>query len=481
MSGFKKWLIRRVGKENLEFLTHTRNYLSATVIQSILMALAIPVITQLLLPEEYGVLSVFVSLYTLLSIAFSLNLRAGIVRYYLDFSDDFDKALGANLLFAGLSTLLIGGVAFIFAAPLAKWIGISIHVYQYAIVTAAFSGILEIYLSYLRGSKQSKHFSLISVLRTALILGGAVILIFQMEDHKYLGKVYAEAIVVGAFSVYALFSMARLSRFSTETKYIRYTCRFSLPLIPHAISRYILGYFDRIIILQLTTKAATGLYSLVYDIAMAMDVIVMATIKAWQPIFFEEYGKGNIKKIERMAVVYSGYMYFAAAAIICFGADLARLFVPSSYFPGLTLLPTLVIGYVFVFLYTLFFQYASYNKKTELISISTLLAGAANIGLNYWFIPIYGYQAAAYTTTASFGLLFIFHYVNTRFVLKAKVIRLVALLPNFLLVFVVGAFVLLGESFELDKWIWRAIKLIVVALNFYYFVIIVAQGKKTDE
>lgn len=472
---FKAWIARRVGRENVEFLSHTRNYMSATVIQGVLMALAIPVITALMSPEEYGVLSVFVSLYALLTIAFSLNLRAGVVRYYLEFTDDFPEALGANLLFTGVVSLLLFGVAIGLEDWLAPWIGISVRVFRLAAGTALFSGFLEIYLSFLRGSKQSKRHSLLVVIRTACILGAAILLILQLDERKYLGKIYAELAVVSALALYALTMMARMARFSTDPKYVRYTCRFSLPLIPHAISRYVLGYFDRIIILQLTTGTATGLYSLVYDVAMAMDVIVMSTIKAWQPIFFEEYNNGNLAKINRMARAYSGYIYFAAVAIIMFGADLARLFVPTSYFDGLSLLPVLVVGFVFVFLYTLYFQYASFLKRTELISVSTLVAGTANIGLNYWLIPIFGYEAAAYTTTGSFGLLFALHYVNARFVLKAQVIKLSLLLPNFLLVAVLGAATVYGETLGMAPWLFFVAKAFLVAGAFYYFVVIIAQ------
>ncbi len=474
----KTWFAEKIGRENLEFLTHTRNYLSATVLQSILVALAIPILTQLLLPDEYGVLSVFASLYALLSILFSLNLRSGVVRYYLEKSDDFDRALGTNLLFVGLFGMALLAFMLPLSSQLAQWVGVETAVFQLAMATAVFSGILEIYLSYLRGSKQSKKYSILVVLRTGSILGAAIVLILFLDEKKYLGKIYAELILTGVFAVYAVIAMIRLARFSFDSKYIKYTCRFSIPLIPHAVSRYILGYFDRIIIQQLTTSAATGLYSLAYDVAMSMDVIVMATVKAWQPIFFDEYRKGNFEKINRMAYAYSGYIYFAAVIIILFGADAARLIVPETYFGGLHLIPILVIGYVFVFLYTLFFQYASYAKKTELISLSTLLAAGANIILNYRFIPIYGYEAAAYTTTASFALLFILHYSNARFILRAKVLKVSLLLPNFCLLAALAAGYIYSDRLELNAMTFLAARIALSIGAFYYFIVKIARGTK---
>lgn len=476
-STIKDWLKDRIGVENLEFLIHSGNYLSASALQGILMAVTIPILTQLLRPDEYGILSVFVSLSTLFSVVFSLNLRSGVVRYYLENADDFDRALGANLLFVIIIGLIFLSIVLILSETLAALCVVETAVFRLAAITSIFWGILEIYLSYLRGSKQSRTYSVITVLRSAGILGGSVVLILYMSDEKYFGKIYAELFIKTAFALYAVVTMIRMAKFSTNWRYIKYTCRFSIPLIPHALSRYILGYFDRIIIQQLTTPRDTGLYSLAYDVGMAMDMVVMATVKAWQPIFFEAYRNQHYDRINRMIYGYSGYIYFAAAMIILFGSDFAQLIVPTSYFSGLHLVPILVLGHVFVFLYTLFFQYAAYTKRTALISFNTLMSGAANIALNYWLIPIFGYEAAAYTTTASFALLFLLHYINAKVVLKANTVSLFVLLPNFGLLLVLAALYLYATLTKMNPVPLWAGKITLASLFGYHFLVRVAKSK----
>ena len=63
------------------------------------------------------------------------------------------------------------------------------------------------------------------------------------------------------------------------------------------------------------------------------------------------------------------------------------------------------------------------GKKTGAISLFTFIAGFTNIFLNYHFIPKYGYEIAAWTTLASYILLFILHYFNVKFILKEKTIN----------------------------------------------------------
>ena len=93
----------------------------------------------------------------------------------------------------------------------------------------------------------------------------------------------------------------------------------------------------------------------------------------------------------------------------------------------------------------MYVNYAFYQKKTYLIAVITIITGAINVGLNYWLIPIYGYEVAAWTTLFSYACLFIFNYLNVKFIIKMnEVIRLRALVPNFvkILLVVIGFYLM---------------------------------------
>ena len=430
LDSLRQRLAHLVGAENREFLAHGRNYLSGTLVANALVALSVPLITQLLTPAEYGVISVFASVVSILTVLLSLNLNSGITRYYLEDAPDFATCLGGNLLFLLGFSVVTGLALFLLRGPLAAFTSLDPNVFLAAVGVSIFAGLIEIQLALLNASRQSRWHSVVTVLRTGGSLVLFLVLAVVLAEHRYLGKVYADLVVSGLFAGYAVVSLTRLARFRIEWKHLRYVLIFSLPLIPHSISRYILGYYDRIIIRQLTTAESTGLYSFAYDVGTAMNLVVLASSKAWRPIFFDDYRTGNFDKINRMSRDYADYIYLASVAIMLFAGDVVRLLADRQYFSALPLVPVIVLGYVFVFLYTLFFQYAAFRHRTGLISLNTFIAGFANIGLNYYYIPIYGYQAAAYTTLGSFVLLFLLHYVNARVVLRERVLALSQLLPN---------------------------------------------------
>jgi len=443
-----------IGQENLEFFRHSRNYLSGTVISNILVMASVPVLTHFLSPDEYGILSIFFSLVSMFVIAFGLNLNAGITRYYLEQRDDFDRMLGTNLIFIGAFSLILLAAVFALSGPLARLVGVSEDVFWFGALLAIVSVAVEIYMPWLNASQNSARYALLTVLRTGAALLVSIGLILWMREDRYLGRIWGELIVVGAMSLYAAFALSRLSRWGFQARYLRYALLFSLPLMPHTVSRFVLGYFDRIIILRLADETATGLYSFAYDIGMAMNLIVLATARAWRPIFFDEYREGNLARITRMARDYALNIYLLAFVMILFARDAVALFADDRYEESFVLIPVVILGYVFVFLYTLYFQYAAYGKRTGLISINTVIAGAANVGLNFWLIPIFGYGVAAYTSLVSFALLYALHYFNARVVLRAQVISPAVLLPGLALLAAMTAAVMvvdiLLDSFALS-------------------------------
>ena len=66
----------------------------------------------------------------------------------------------------------------------------------------------------------------------------------------------------------------------------------------------------------------------------------------------------------------------------------------------------------------------SYSKKTYIDSIITITAVVLNIGLNYIYIPKYGYEASAITTIISYAFMFIMFYFNAKYFLKYRVINI---------------------------------------------------------
>jgi Na+-driven multidrug efflux pump len=111
--------------------------------------------------------------------------------------------------------------------------------------------------------------------------------------------------------------------------------------------------------------------------------------------------------------------------------NIAKLFISYTFYEALTLTPILVLGYFFIFIFTLYSNFAFYYKKTLFISIISIISAFVSIGLKYLFIPIFSYKFAAYATCISYFILFILHFLNVKYILKDKnIINLKYIIPS---------------------------------------------------
>ena len=197
-----------------------------------------------------------------------------------------------------------------------------------------------------------------------------------------------------------------------------------MPVIVHLLSQNILNTFDQIIINQLIGSRETGLYSVAYKIGMIQNIISMGILKSWTPIFYEKLNENKISDINELAKNYGLIVSLVAVGLIFFSQEIITILVDNEYHEALSLIPIIIVSYFFFFLYTMYVNYAFYHKKTKAIALFTIIAGGINIGLNYLLIPEYGYIAAAWTTLASYVILFVLYYINVKWILDVKKLHL---------------------------------------------------------
>lgn len=458
-------------KDSSNLIYHAKNYLRASVLASGLSTFNFLILTYILNVEEYGYLSIFNSLVSVFSILYLLNSHSGVARLLLDEREDWGEILGTNLLFTAVWVSILSIILWWCSDWLSDHFSLPSHLLFWACLVSILSSTYQYLMIYLSTDQQSARHAQLSIRRklSAVLLG--LILVLLLSQDRYLGKIYAEVVMASLFGLYALYELLKLARFTIDLSRLSISLRYGLPLIPHTLSRYILSYFDQLQINQISGGTDTGRYSFAANIAIFMGFIVTAAGKAWHPIFISKYQEKQVMEIESLSKPYANKIFLSACLLSLVVGDAIYLVVPDSYHAGVPLIPIIILGYVFVFIYTLYFQYTSYRKKTELISIATLLAGGLNIFLNAHYIPQYGYQAAAYTTVVSFMALLALHYINARWILREHVIRLSILLPGLFATSAItfSASYLYSCHETLSLWLSTVAKLILICLALLFF------------
>ena len=117
------------------------------------------------------------------------------------------------------------------------------------------------------------------------------------------------------------------------------------------------------------------------------------------------------KKLSNLVLVtYSAACFF----VMLIAPELMAFFAPKSYSEGIQLIPPIIGGTFFMGLYCLFGNVELFYKKTKMVASASFFAAALNVILNYIFIKLFGYGAAAYTTLFTYIVYSLVHFRNMR-------------------------------------------------------------------
>jgi len=402
------------GSDFFETLKHSKNYFSANVALRAVSLVSIPIFTRLLTQADYGILATYNAYVNIFLVILSLNAYSAVGRYYYEDRGDFDEFLGSTFTLLGLILVLtISIYAFAFHS-VGQLLELPGYLPLYLVGACAFRMVDSIYEQVLIPQKRSREAALLRVARGYGGVAVAVVLVLLLSEDRYLGQVWGGLLVGFAASIYIARRLRGRIRFTLNWEHIKYILAFSLPLIPRNLSGIILAQFDRIMVKSTIDASAAGLYSLGYNVGMLLHLAIAASNSAVDPDFYRFQANGEYARINNLIRKVFGIILLAALFLILFAREIVVLLADPKFHEGMSVVPAVVVGYVFYALGAIYSRYILYEKKTLLLSITVLAAGIANIVLNAIYIPRYGYVAAAYTTVACYFLLFVLNWIVAR-------------------------------------------------------------------
>jgi O-antigen/teichoic acid export membrane protein len=409
------------GDSNLvHLLSHSKNYIGANFFLKGLTFLTIPIFTRLLSPADYGNISLYTTLTSIFGIIFILGIDGSLYRYYFEKNEDYSSFLGTNMLFLFLVNIVFIAALFIFRNYLINLFSLSEDIYDFAIISSFLSVPVALLLADYQCSMKSKKYSVLNIIKYSSITIISIVIILLLRENLYLGRVYSELLIGTVFFAYSIILLLKISKFKIKLRYITYSLMLGIPLLPGALSQFAMNFFDRLIINQVNGENEVGLYSFAFNIGMVMNTFVMGMNQSWAPIFYDKLKNDKNSEIHNLSPKYANIIFSAAIVLILFSREIVFILGEKRYHAALNIIPIVMLGYVFIFLYTLYANYAFYYKKVWLITLFTVISGVVSVALNYILIPKYGYKFASVSALASYLLLFILHYGNVRYVLKIK-------------------------------------------------------------
>ena len=237
-----------------------------------------------------------------------------------------------------------------------------------------------------------------------------IILILNTQD-KVNARIMGIAIVQLICYTWLAFDLKYRGKIIYSKQIWKYALSFNIPLLPHFLSQIILSLADRIMIRDITTASYAGIYSLAYSVSsitMIFHTALMAIISPW---IYKKIRDNEIGDIKNIAYITLILISIANLLLICFAPEAIKVFSPQSYYDAIWLVPPIAMGMYFIYTYDLFAKFAFYHDKPVQIMLTSVLVALLNLTLNWIFIQIFGYVAAAYTTLVCYIFYSFVHYV----------------------------------------------------------------------
>ena len=125
--------------------------------------------------------------------------------------------------------------------------------------------------------------------------------------------------------------------------------------------------------------------------------------QAWVPWVYKTL-KSESEQGKKLLVKYT-YIYFIGILLLVFIlwliTPIIYHFIGKSFLSGMVLVLWISLGFAFNGMYKMVSVYFFYLEKTKQLAYVTILVSLLNILLNYLWIPVFGFEGAAFATMTS--------------------------------------------------------------------------------
>ncbi|MBR0411939.1 MAG: oligosaccharide flippase family protein [Eubacterium sp.] len=393
------------------------------VLQKSITMITMPIFTRLLTTEQYGVLTVYNSWYSVISIIVTLNLAGGLINNgMVKFENRRNEFISAM---QGLSFSVTAVFFIVYLVAQNFWNKV-FDLSSVFMLTMFVQLLFEpAYLFWSQRQRyEYKYKSLVAVTLgvslTAPVLGIIAVL---STEYKAEARVVSFALVQVCAGLIFFGIQAYRGKKLFVGSFWKFALRFNLPLIPHYLAQIILGQSDRIMIGRMTGNSYAAIYGVAYNIATVVTLFINALNSSFIPSMYQNLSRKNYKDIRKTADFLCLFMTVAISVFMLLGPEAIKLLAAPEYSEAKWVFPPVATSVFFVYIYTLFINLEFYFEKTHYVMFASVICAGLNILLNYIFIAKYGYIAAAYTTVLCYALFAVAHYFVYRYIAKKEKVQ----------------------------------------------------------
>ena len=409
-----------------------------------------PIYTRLLLPEEYGIYSLYTGFMGILSVFATLEISGTAVYRGLGEFKDKDRFLSSSvglMLTASILSLLL---YLLFSPIVNSFTELSTGLTVILFLQVFLNGVRSLRLSSARFSYDKRlplSDALFFSLSTPIL---SVSLIFLLEKVEY-ARIYALFSASLVFTLPILISLFKRGKFRLYDKDCwRFILKYTVPTLPHYLAMALIWQIGKITVANAFSSAETALFSLAISIALIPTILSSGILSALLPWVSRRLGDGKRGREKIYSLISTLFLPFCllTALFLLLSPELIRIFASDSYegalgaiYPVCAALPLSLLG-------SLFSGEISYYKKTYLVTLGSVLGAVFSLFFNLLFTFRLGFVFSAYIIPLSFLIIAIVYSIILKRRFMHKELPFFTLIKDFFLfLLLVGSAAFLRDIF----------------------------------
>lgn len=414
--------------------SETAIYGISSVVARLINFLLYPFYSHVFLPAEYGLVTAVFTTFVFLNVIYQHGMESAYMKFASVTATDGGRArssiFSTSVWSLVATSVVLSAALLFFRDPVSAVIDLDVewrHLWYFGAAILVLDTLAVVPFAELRLSSQPIRFAVIKLVNVGVNIALNLVLILRFG--MGIEAVFIANVAASATSVVLLLpSYLRLLRPQFDGVLWRELLVFGLPFVPGGLGyafsdRVNLFFLQHLTPEQLARFAPAGtdpntinseyivgLFSGATKIAVLLALVVQMFRYAWQPFFLQHARDDDATKLfARVFGLFVAACLFIGLGITFFAHELVSLPLPggrnlvrASYWPGLVVVPILVLGYVFQGMYYNFSAGAYIVNKTRYFAICAVLGAIVALAVNAYLVPRYGMFGAAWATTAAY-------------------------------------------------------------------------------
>ncbi len=408
---------------DLHGLSHIGNlskgYFLTTIINEAIPFLILPILTRYLSPAEYGNLALFSFYLALTNTMSGSSMQVVVSKHFFKIEKEKLAEIIGNGIVIGLLLSTTIFLLLLVSYPFTKDF-LNLDLFWLLIIPPISLAYMVFYigLGVMRNSNKVATFGKYKVGNTVYNVTISLILVVALL-WGWQGRATG---IIGAYLISGVLSFIYLRKkgyvsFKVTKNKLKQVSSVLFPLMPNAFQSIFISRIGIFFMQYYFTKELLGLYTIGFQIAIMLQILIATLAMSWSPYLYQQLSKKEkINKIylTRLLYVLIGIVLLGALFINTVAGFILKVMTTQEYYDAAQYIPYFTIGYVFFGGYKFLFPILIDGEKQKYISLINIINIVLMLGLNFWFVHLFGHIGIAYAFCVTYFSLFMAFFIKSQ-------------------------------------------------------------------